>query len=369
MIHPATIKHLDALVDLEKRSFFGDEISRRSFRYLLTKAHATTLVDDEDGRIRGYVMLLFSNVTALARLYSIAVDPEARGRGVGRALVEAAERKSIENDCVTIRLEIREDNQASIALFKACGFRQFGAVADYYEDHTPALRFEKNLAPQLKPTVARVPFYPQTLPFTCGPAALMMAMKAIDPSVELDRRLELRIWRESTSIFMTRGHGGCGPYGLALSAYWRGFDVEIFVKERGVFLVESVRSADKKEVMRVVHEEFLEEIGELPIRVHYRSMHADELEAAFRAGGIPVVLISSYRIDQKRIPHWLVVTGFDERFIYVNDPYVDIARHEAGADCIDIPIPRREFERLARYGRAGQRAVVVVSPRRTSPAK
>jgi hypothetical protein len=190
-----------------------------------------------------------------------------------------------------------------------------------------------------------------------------MAMRAIDPKIELDRRLELRIWREATSIFMSRGHGGCGPYGLGLSAYHRGFGVELFVKERGVFLVDSVRSTEKKEVMRVVHEGFLDEIRGLPIKVHHRAMHAHELEAAFNAGGIPVVLISSYRIDKKRIPHWLVVTGFDERFIYVNDPYVDVARHEAGSDCIDIPIPRREFERLARYGRAGQKAVVVVSPR------
>jgi ribosomal protein S18 acetylase RimI-like enzyme len=366
MIRPASLADLDALVELEKCSFLSDEISRRSFRYLLTKAHATTLVEEEGGRILGYVTVLFSNVSALARLYSIAVHPDARGRGVGRALVDAAEREALDHDCVTMRLEIRQDNHASIGLFTSSGFRQFDVVADYYEDHHPALRLEKNLAPQLKPTLVRVPFYPQTVQFTCGPAALMMAMKALDPGIELDRALELRIWREATSIYMARGHGGCGPYGLALSAYHRGFDVELFVKQRGVFLVDSVRSADKKEVMRVVHDEFLDEIRKLPIKVHYRSMHVDELEAAFNAGGIPVVLISSYRIDQKRIPHWLVVTGFDERFIYVNDPYVDTDRHEAGADCIDIPIPRREFERLSKYGKAGQKAVIVVSPRRRS---
>ena len=55
------------------------------------------------------------------------------------------------------------------------------------------------------------------------------------------------------------------------------------------------------------------------------------------------------------------MTGFDERFIYVNDPYVDTERHEAGADCIDIPIPRREFERLAKFGKVGQKAVIVLS--------
>jgi hypothetical protein len=51
----------------------------------------------------------------------------------------------------------------------------------------------------------------------------MMAMKALDPAMELNRTLELRLWREATTIFMTSGHGGCGPYGLALSAYRRGF--------------------------------------------------------------------------------------------------------------------------------------------------
>jgi hypothetical protein len=167
---------------------------------------------------------------------------------------------------------------------------------------------------------------------------------------------------------MTRGHGGCGPYGLALSAYHRGFGVELYVKERGVFLVESVRSADKKEVMALVQEDFLEEIAELPIGLHYRGMGSDELQAAFDAGGIPVVLISSYRIDRKRVPHWIVVTGFDERFIYANDPFVDATTHETSGDCVDIPIPRREFERLARYGKAGQKAVVVVSMRHSEPA-
>jgi glutamate dehydrogenase len=69
----------------------------------------------------------------------------------------------------------------------------------------------------------------------------MMAMKALDPNLMMDRKLELRIWRESTTIFMTSGHGGCGPYGLALSAYHRGFDLEIHVNEDNVFLVDSVR--------------------------------------------------------------------------------------------------------------------------------
>lgn len=364
MIRPATVRDLDALVELENASFGGDRVSRRSFRHILTKAHASTLVDEEDGRIRGYVLLLFSRVTALARLYSIAVGSAARGKGVGRALVAAAEAESLANDCIAVRLEVRRDNDASLGLFRACGYREFSTVEDYYDDHTAAIRFEKLLTPQLhRPTLARVPYYQQTLGFTCGPAALMMAMKALDDSMTLDRRLELRIWREATSVFMTKGHGGCGPYGLALSAYHRGFDVEYFVKEPGVFLGKTVRSADKREVMRLVQEDFLEEIAALPIEGHYRAIGVDELQKKFDEGGIPIVLISSYRIYRKHAPHWLVVTGFDERFVYAHDPLVDETENETGADCINMPIPKREFERLARYGAAGQKAVVIIRNR------
>ena len=78
-----------------------------------------------------------------------------------------------------------------------------------------ALRYEKALAPRLKPSLARVPYYEQTLDFTCGSSALMMAMKSLDPSLRFSRTLELRLWREATTIFMTSGHGGCGPLGLA----------------------------------------------------------------------------------------------------------------------------------------------------------
>mgnify|MGYP000379157419 CR=1 FL=1 len=92
---------------------FFDELAMDSRVYVV--AH------DDEGHILGYGGLLL--VEDDAHITTIAVAPEARGRGVGRALVEAAEREAIEHECVTMRLEIREDNEASIALFKACGFR------------------------------------------------------------------------------------------------------------------------------------------------------------------------------------------------------------------------------------------------------
>ncbi|MEE4377380.1 MAG: ribosomal-protein-alanine acetyltransferase, partial [Candidatus Competibacteraceae bacterium] len=42
-LRQATLDDLDALVILENRCFSSDKLSRRRFRYMLTKAHATTL--------------------------------------------------------------------------------------------------------------------------------------------------------------------------------------------------------------------------------------------------------------------------------------------------------------------------------------
>ena len=361
MIRPARRQDLDILVEIETQAFTTDRFSRRSFHYLLTKANAMTLVYEEDKVVLGYVMLLFHTGTSLARLYSLAVLPEHQGKGIGNKLLAAAEQAAQEHDCISLRLEVRRDNSQGINFYRKTGYKQFGKiVADYYEDHMDALRFEKLLAPHLKPDLAKVPYYQQTLEFTCGPSALLMAMKALDKSVPLDRTQELRLWRESTTIFMTSGHGGCGPYGLALAAIHRGFDVEVFVNEPGVMFVDSVRSEDKKEVMKLVQEDFVNELSGLPVNIHYGALTVNDLENHFYDGGIPVVLISSYRIYKEKFPHWVVVTGFDERYIYVHDSFVDSSLNKTVTDVMNMPILRSEFQRMARYGKAGQKAALII---------
>ena len=361
MIRPATLSDLDALVAIENRCFQTDRLSRRSFRYMLTKANSSMLVDDQDGVIRGDVVVLYNAGTSLARLYSIGVDPDHRGQHLGERLLLAAEHAAREAGCAYMRLEVRQDNEAAQQLYRKLGYQQFDTWLDYYEDHEGAVRFEKLLAPHLNPDLVIVPYYQQTLDFTCGPASLIMAMKALNPETEMSRRQEIRIWREATTVFMTSGHGGCGPYGLALAAYHRGFDVEIHVVDDDeAMFISSVRNEEKKEVIRLVQADFLDEIATLPIPLEHNRLSVTDLRSAFESGAIPLVLISSYRIYKEKFPHWVVVTGFDERYIYVHDPFVDEEVGKTQTDCVSMPIPQKDFERMARYGRAGQRAVVIV---------
>ncbi|HXY51775.1 MAG TPA: GNAT family N-acetyltransferase [Terriglobales bacterium] len=57
---------------------------------------------------------------------SIYVAAEARGRGVGRLLLQALIAKSEEHGLWTLQAGIFPENASSIALHRACGFREVG---------------------------------------------------------------------------------------------------------------------------------------------------------------------------------------------------------------------------------------------------
>lgn len=359
-IREAQSADLSALVALEQRCFETDRISPRQFRYLLTKGNASILVAERGGELLGDVVLLFSRATSVARLYSIAVRSEARGEGLGRSLMKAAEAEAWAHHRAYLRLEVRKDNGQAVRLYESLGYRRLGETPDYYDDHMDAWRLEKSLAPDLHPDLTPVPFYEQSLEFTCGAAALMMAMKTLTPELEFSRTLELRLWREATTIFMTSGHGGCGPYGLALAAIKRGYPVDIYVTGEGTHLGDSVRSEQKKEVMRLVQEDMFEQLRGRDATIIRSGFNVLEIEACLNKGGIPLVLISSWQIYNARVPHWVVVTGADENFIYVNDPYVDREEGETQIDSIHMPILKEKFASMTRYGRIGLQAMVVL---------
>jgi ribosomal protein S18 acetylase RimI-like enzyme len=51
MIRQAELNDLDQLVAIENQTFTLDRFSRRTFRYLLSKANAVTLVANQEGQV------------------------------------------------------------------------------------------------------------------------------------------------------------------------------------------------------------------------------------------------------------------------------------------------------------------------------
>jgi ribosomal protein S18 acetylase RimI-like enzyme len=364
MIRDAALSDVPALVDLEEKCFETDMLSARSFRHFLTRGNADLFLDEENGELRGYCLVLYQRNTSLARLYSIAVDSKYRKQGIAGGLLTYAEQRALGEGATRMRLEVGQNNKTAQKLYRQLGYDKFAVYLDYYEDHTNALRMEKDLAPHLAPDPEHAPYYRQTLDFTCGPACLMMAMKAQDPDLKADRSLEIQLWREATTVFMTSGLGGCGALGLALAAQRRGFDVEVSVSNETEIFVNSVRSEEKKEVIRLVEQQFVRELSNAEVRIRHRPLTAKNIKERLERGGIPVALISSYRLTGEKVPHWIKITAFDDRFIYVNDPFVDPKENRTETDCIGIPIVPQELDRMMRLGRRKHFASVIVYPKR-----
>ena len=145
---PATATDLSRLTALENAVFATDRISRRQFRYLLGKALIVKALDDASGSeaLVGCLVLLFRRDSRHARIYSLAVSPEARRHGLARQLLAYAEAESRRRGQSGMVLEVRQDNEAALALYQAVGFRQIGHRPNYYEDGAAAARLGKIFA-------------------------------------------------------------------------------------------------------------------------------------------------------------------------------------------------------------------------------
>ena len=87
------------------------------------------LVARRDGRVVGWTALApVSDRCAYAGVAedSIYVAPEAQGRGVGRALLAAVVASAEQGGIWTVQTGIFPENQASVRLHQACGFRVVG---------------------------------------------------------------------------------------------------------------------------------------------------------------------------------------------------------------------------------------------------
>jgi predicted GNAT family N-acyltransferase len=102
-------------------------------------AEALHLVAVDGERLVGTCRLLFGD--GVARLGRMAVEPDARGRGIGAALLDEAERESRAAGVDRIRLHAQI---AARSLYERGGFEQVGAV--FLEEDIPHLTMEKVLA-------------------------------------------------------------------------------------------------------------------------------------------------------------------------------------------------------------------------------
>ena len=205
-----------------------------------------------------------------------------------------------------------------------------------------------------------MPYYNQSTEFTCGPACLAMALKHFQPETELGETLELRLWREATTIYLASGLGGCGPYGLAVAAARRGLDVEIRLNTDDFLFLNSVRDPEKQRVMIIAQQDYRDQAEAMGIPVSGEPLSPRDLSAAIASGAVAIVLISGYQMFGRREPHWVIVHAADPDHLVIHDPWLEYEGFESATDSSSLPIPDAAFDRMARWGRAGVRAQILL---------
>jgi [ribosomal protein S18]-alanine N-acetyltransferase len=131
---PITIRRLGysdlpQVIAIERRAF-PTPWSLAMFVLELSKPSGVCLGAVRGGKIVGY--LICSRYADVWHLMNIAVDPPARQRGIGGALLEEMLEQAGRGESYT--LEVRPSNTHAIALYERFGFRAAGTRRRYYQD-------------------------------------------------------------------------------------------------------------------------------------------------------------------------------------------------------------------------------------------
>jgi len=130
-IRPARPADSERLAAIERRCF-GDPWSAVAFAEIFRSTAGLGLVAEQGVAAIGY---LVARVAAgEAEILNLAVVPECRRQGLGRALLDAGIGALEQAGARDIFLEVREHNLAAQRLYQGRGFRPVGFRARYYRN-------------------------------------------------------------------------------------------------------------------------------------------------------------------------------------------------------------------------------------------
>ena len=127
--------HFDAY-----RQFYGKppdlERARAFIRERLERSESVIFLAEDEGRALGFVQLFPSFTSVEARrlwvLNDLFVAADARGLGVGRALMNAAREHAIRTGAKRLTLETMDDNPTAWKLYESRGYVRSAADVRYY---------------------------------------------------------------------------------------------------------------------------------------------------------------------------------------------------------------------------------------------
>jgi ribosomal-protein-alanine N-acetyltransferase len=135
-IYNLDLAHLDEVMSIESVSF-PQPWTRGMFEREIGLPISRFFVSMQGNRVVGYAGYWF--VSDTADIVNLAVHPDFRHKGIGRALLDHLQKKMKNHGVKRAQLEVRVSNIAAQKLYGSLGFRANGLRKNYYADEDAVL--------------------------------------------------------------------------------------------------------------------------------------------------------------------------------------------------------------------------------------
>jgi N6-L-threonylcarbamoyladenine synthase len=147
-ILPATEEHLDEIMAMEHECFGRDSWLEETMRFEVAAEHTRYFVVLEADSVIGYAGLSKLPNSEQADIQTVAVAPNQRGRGLGRALMDRLIGEAQKLGAEDLFLEVRADNPVAQNLYESLGFEHIDTRKRYYQpDNVDAWIMRARLSP------------------------------------------------------------------------------------------------------------------------------------------------------------------------------------------------------------------------------
>ncbi|MGV8851096.1 MAG: ribosomal protein S18-alanine N-acetyltransferase [Rhodoglobus sp.] len=154
----ATQNDLAAIMEIESSEFANDAWSSDMMSAEIGDNHGYYLVAHPVGeptQVTAYAGLRAPFRSGQADIQTIAVAPDARRHGIGRALMHALMVEARDRGAGELFLEVRDDNPSAQRLYDSLGFERIAVRPNYYQpDGIDAIVMRLTIPePKLSPAV------------------------------------------------------------------------------------------------------------------------------------------------------------------------------------------------------------------------
>ncbi|MHA2046274.1 MAG: ribosomal protein S18-alanine N-acetyltransferase [Candidatus Thorarchaeota archaeon] len=147
IIRPVNIQDIDAIMEIERRSFpvaweysTFQRISSQNGRVVSSDSRMLIMdILEHNQKLTGYAVWETNMMNKTGHVLNLAVTSEERRNGFGRLLLNHVHESLILDGMTSIFLEVRDSNTPARKLYESSGYTASGRLVGYYYDEDAIL--------------------------------------------------------------------------------------------------------------------------------------------------------------------------------------------------------------------------------------